>query len=137
VVDYERDPFKVFVLAVSVLYSPFAFFRFDTLAGNTLHAFPSPFGRVFLAWLFVSAATALYGVIEQHTVQGVLWERAGMVGVGGLFLIYGSWAYVVYGNPATGFASLLLALGLAAIVRIRQISRRRRRGRRRLGRDTS
>lgn len=126
-VDYERDPFKTLVLAVSVLYSPFAFIRFDALGSGTLHAFPNPFGRVFLAWLFVSSAIALYGVIRQRTVQGVLWERAGLCGVGGLFLIYGSWAYIVFGGRATGFASLLIALGIAAIVRIGQINRRRRR----------
>jgi tryptophan-rich sensory protein len=124
--DYERDPFKVFVLAISTVISPIMFVRFDHLAGGTLHTFPSPFGQIFLAWLFLSSGTALYGVIRQRNVSGVLWERTGMYGVAFLFVTYGAWAGVVFGGPAFGFASLLISLGLAAIVRIRQINRRRR-----------
>ena len=124
--DPERDPFKVFVLAVSAVVSPVMFVRFDQLAGPTLHTFPDPYGRVFLAWLFISAGTALYGVIRQRNVSGVLWERTGMYGVTFLFVTYGVWAAAVFGGPAFGFASLLISLGLAAIVRIRQINKRRR-----------
>lgn len=125
-VDVERDPFKVLVLLVSFIISPVMFFRFDKLSGGTLHSFPSPYGRIFLAWLFVSTGVALYGIVRQRSVVGVLWERTGLYGVGGLFLTYGVWAWIKFGGPATGFASLLIALGFAAIVRIRQINRRRK-----------
>lgn len=126
--DYERDPFKVFVLAVSTVISPIMFIRFDHLAGATLHTFPDPYGRIFLVWLFISSVTALYGVIRQQNVTGVLWERTGMYGVAFLFVTYGIWGGAVFGGPAFGFASLLISLGLAAIVRIRQIDRRRKKG---------
>lgn len=126
-VDYERDPFKVFVLGVSAIYSPVGFFGFNHYAGGALHSFPRPMGQVFLAWLFVSSTTALCGIMWQRSVRGVLWERAGLYGVAGLFVTYGVWAGSVYGGPAFGFASLLIALGMAAMVRIRQINRRRQR----------
>lgn len=122
--DYERDPFKGLVLIFSVAYPPFAFFRFDTLAGGVLHSFPHPFGQVFLAVWFLSSGMALYGVVRQYSIQGVLWERAGLYGVAVLFLTYGVWAWGAFGGIATGFASLLTALGIAAIQRIRQINRR-------------
>jgi hypothetical protein len=129
--DFERDPFKVGLLGASALSSPVMFWRFDWLSSGTLRSFPAPFGRLFLLWLFVSSVTALYGIVRQRTVRGVLWERAGMYGVGFLFLTYGVWAWVVFGGPATGFASLLIMVGVAAIVRIRQINRRRKDRRRR------
>lgn len=128
--DPERDPFKVGVLAVSVVTTPALFFWFNTLAGVTLHSFPSPFGRVFLGLLFVSASTALCGVVWQDTARGVLWERTGMYGIASLFVTYGLWALGQFGGTATGFGSLLITLGFAAIVRVRQINKRRKVARR-------
>jgi hypothetical protein len=129
--DPERDPFKVAVLAASVVTSPVIFVRFDWLAGTVLHSFPPFTARVFLGWLFACSVMSLYGIVRQRTVRGVLWERAGMYGIAALFVTYGTWAFAVVGGPATGFGSLLITLGFAAIVRIRQINSRRRKGVRR------
>lgn len=124
--DPERDPFKVYILVVSAGYSVAASVRFDSLTSGALRAFPAPFGRVFLVWLFVLSATALYGIVRQRSVRGIFWERTGMYGIAFLFVTYGAWAWALFGGPATQFASQLIALGVAAMVRVRQINKRRK-----------
>lgn len=69
---------------------------------------------------------SLYGVIWQHTVWGVFLERAGQFGLAGLFLVYGAWGFLTFGERATQFATTLLTIAVAAAVRIWQIDRRRR-----------
>jgi hypothetical protein len=91
-----------------------------------LHSFPHPYGHVFLAVLFVTSGMSLYGIVWQFSVSGLLWERAGMFGLAPLFLTYGIWAWSAYGATASGFASLLISLGWGAMVRIKQINRRRK-----------
>jgi hypothetical protein len=126
--DPERDPFKTLILGMCFCYAPVALIWFNRIAGGTLRSFPHPFGHLFLVGLFFTTGMSLYGVVRQQSVRGVLWERAGMWGLAPLFFTYGLWAVSALGVTASGFASLLIALGLAAIVRVSQINRRQGRG---------
>lgn len=125
--DFERDPFKTLILGMCFLYSPAALIWFNAVGGGTLHSFPRPYGHMFLVVLCVTSGMSLYGIVRQYSVTGLLWERAGLYGLAPLFLTYGVWALGAYGATATGFASLLVSLGWAAMVRIQQINRRTRR----------
>lgn len=103
--DYERDPYKVMFLVICCLFSLYALVRFNAAAGTTLRSFPKPFGYIFLVVLGSSSGLSLFGIIRNRTVHGILLERAGQIGVGVLFLTYGAWAYSLFGETATGFAS--------------------------------
>jgi len=124
--DRERDPYKFVVLAGIGLTCLVTLIRFDHAASGILLAFPRPWGHVLLAGIVVNTAVSLYGIIMQHTVRGVLWERVGQLGLTGHFLIYGVWGFSLFSEKATGFAGLLVTLALAAILRVVQIERRRR-----------
>jgi hypothetical protein len=124
--DRERDPYKFVMLAGIGLLSLVTLVRFNHSATGILLAFPRPWAHVLLGGIVVNSAIALYGIIRQHTVRGVLWERVGQTGLAGQFLIYGVWGFSLFSEKATGFAGLLVTLALAAILRVVQIERRRR-----------
>lgn len=124
--DVERDPWKFVILGGIALLSLNSLIRFDRSANGILQAFPRPWAHVLLVGIIANCSISLYGVIRQHTVRGVLWERAGQIGLAGELLIYGVWGFFVFGERATSFAGFLLMCSLAAILRIRQIERRRR-----------
>lgn len=125
--DYERDPYKFVMLAGMGLLCTLSLVRFNRSASGILQAFPHPWGQVLLIGIITNCSISLYGIVRQRTVRGVLWERAGQIGLAGQMLIYGAWGFLVFGERATGFAGLLLMFAIAAIVRIVQIERRRRR----------
>lgn len=125
--NYDLDPYKLLVLGTIGFSSLNSLFRFKSSASAIVQAFPHPWGHVMLAGIVMNCVMSLYGVIRQHTVRGVLWERAGQIGLIGLFLAYGVWGFFIFGERATQFASILIALCLAAAVRVWQIERRRRR----------
>lgn len=124
--DYERDPYKFVVLSGFVLVSVIMLIRFDHVATGILLDLPRPWGHVLLAGITVNCSISLFGIIKQSTVRGVLWEMIGQLGLAGHFLIYSVWGFSAYGERATGFAGLLLMLTIAAIWRLAQIERRRR-----------
>ncbi len=124
--DRERDPYKFVLLTGMALISVVMLFRFDHVASGILLQFPRPWGHILLAGIFVNCSMSLYGIIMQHTVHGVLWEKAGQGGLAGQFLIYGIWGFGLFSEKATGFAGLLVTLAIAAILRVVQIDRRRR-----------
>jgi hypothetical protein len=124
--DRERDPYKVMMIAAMFVIGVITSLAYNRVATSTLMSFPAPWGRVFLAAIVANSGMSLYGIALQHTVRGVLWERAGQWGLSVLFLIYGVWGFGLFREKATGFSTLLLALAAAAILRIVQIDRRRR-----------
>jgi hypothetical protein len=129
--DYERDPYKLLILGGILLWAIVAVCNFTRFGGTLLSSFPSPFGYVFVVGLIVTAGISLYGIIRQRSVRGVLYERTGQVGVGILFLTYAVWATAQFGARAFGFSVLLFSIGIAAILRVVQIERRRRKAVRR------
>lgn len=131
--DPERDPYKFVILTGFGLLSVNSLLRWDESANGILQAFPHPWGKVLLFGIVINCAVSLYGIIRQQTVRGVLYERAGQIGLSGQALIYGIWGFGVFGERASGFGGLLVMLAVAAFWRILQIERRRRRHRRQEG----
>lgn len=125
--DYERDPWKFVTLSGIDLVSVMMLIRFDHMASGILLAFPRPWGHILLLGIVFNCSISLYGIVKQRTVRGVLWEQVGQIGLAGHFLIYGVWGFVVFGERATGFAAMLMMFAFAAILRVAQIERRRRR----------
>jgi hypothetical protein len=124
--DYERDPYKTVILSGIAVVSMEMLIRFDHVASGILLGFPYPWGHVLLLGIAVNCLVSLYGIVKQRTVRGVLWERVGQLGLAGHFFIYSVWGFSLFGEKATGFAGILLMLALAAILRVVQIERRRR-----------
>jgi hypothetical protein len=123
--DYERDPYKLFMMLVFVFAPAAELCAFDTLAGAVLHEFPVPFGHILLGALIFTAGLSLYGIVRNRTVRGMLYERAGQMGLTLLLWTYGVWGFWVVGIKAIGFSGLLIFLGCAALFRVLQIERRR------------
>lgn len=123
--DYERDPYKVFIMMDMVFTPTVGLFAYDQLSGTILHQFPKPFGYVLLAGLIFTAGLSLYGIIRNRTVRGMLYERAGQMGLTVLLWTYGVWGFWVAGFKSIQFSLLLIFLGTAALVRVLQIERRR------------
>lgn len=131
--DYERDPYKTMVTAGFCVVSVAMLARFDHMATGILLAFPRPWGHVLLGGIVIFSAISLYGIVNQRTVRGILWEKVGQFGLAGQYTIYSVWGFSVFGEKATGFAVILLTLAIAAILRVRQIERRKRRAARQRG----
>lgn len=131
--DRERDPYKFVMLAGFGLLSFNSLVRWDNASNGVLQAFPHPWGQILLVSIAFFCVVSLYGIIRQHTVRGVLYERAGQIGLIGQALVYGVWGFAVYGERASNFAGLLVMLAIAALWRLLQIERRRRNHRRREG----
>jgi hypothetical protein len=125
--DAERDPYKFVVLTGFVVLSAVTLIKFDSQASPILRAFPPPWGQILLLGIVLNGGISLYGITMQRTVRGVLWERAGQIGLAIHFLVYGTWGFIVFREKATGFAGLLITLAIAAILRVVQIEKRRRR----------
>jgi hypothetical protein len=123
--DYERDPYKLFMMLVFVFTPTVELFAFDQLAGPVLHKFPVPFGHILLGALAFTAGISLYGIVRNRTVRGMLYERAGQMGLTLLLWTYGVWGFWVVGPRSITFSALLIFLGCAAAVRVLQIERRR------------
>lgn len=124
--DFERDPFKLWVLSAVCLFGAVATFAFHRIGGATLQAMPPPWGQVFTAGMAISSGITIYGVIRNKTIAGILYERAGLAGMCMFFLTYAVWAFSRFGFTATGFTLIVGALGIASIQRLLQIERRRR-----------
>jgi hypothetical protein len=131
--DRERDPYKFVMLAGFGLLSVNSLVRWNSASNGVLQAFPAPWGKVLLFGIVFNCAVSLYGIIRQQTVRGVLYERAGQLGLVGQALIYGTWGFIKFGERASGFAGLLVMLAVAATWRVAQLERRKRRQRRREG----
>lgn len=123
--DFERDPYKLLMMIVMVVIPAVELFAFDQLSGTILHQFPVPFGHVLLGALIFTAGMSLYGIIRNRTVRGLLYERAGQMGLTLLLWTYGVWGFTIVGFKSIGFSGLLIFLGIAALVRVLQIERRR------------
>jgi hypothetical protein len=123
--DYERDPYKLFMMIVMVFTPTVELFAFNQLSGTVLHRFPVPFGHVLLVGLIFTAGLSLYGIIRNRTVRGMLYERAGQMGLTLLLWTYGGWGFWVAGFKSIAFSALLIFLGTAALTRVLQIERRR------------
>lgn len=126
----EWQPYKWSMVGELAITTPILLFFFARSAGGTLRRFPAPLGHIFLAGLAASAMIAAYGIIRGHTVRGVLWERAGQLGIAILLVTYGTWAIGLFGAAGTQFAGLILSRALAATLRVIQIGliRRKERG---------
>lgn len=123
--DYERDPYKLFMMLVMVCVPTVELFAFNQLSGTVLHQFPVPFGHLLLGALIFTAGLSLYGIIRNRTVSGLLYERAGQMGLTLLLWTYGVWGFAVAGFKSIAFSTLLIFLGFAALYRLIQIERRR------------
>lgn len=126
--DHERnelDPYKLFMMLVMVFTPIVQLFTFDKLSGSILYQFPVPFGRILLGALIFTAGMSLYGIARNRTVRGMLYERAGQMGLTLLLWTYGTWGFVIFGFKSISFSALLIFLGSAAGYRVLQIERRR------------
>lgn len=123
--DYERDPYKLFIMTDMVVTPTVGLFSYNQSSGTILHQFPMPFGYVLLAALIFTAGMSLYGIIRNKTIRGMLYERAGQMGLTVLLWTYGVWGFWVAGIKSAQFSLLLIFLGIAALVRVLQIERRR------------
>jgi hypothetical protein len=123
--EYERGPYEVFVMMNMTLAPMLGIFTFDELSGTIIHQFPAPFGRILLGALVFTSGLSLYGIIRFRTVRGMLYERAGQMGLTVLLWTYGVWGFWVAGFKSAQFSLLLIFLGTAALFRVLQIERRR------------
>lgn len=124
----DVDVFRAMFLLYCVTFSVRALFAFEASAGQTIRDFPHPFGYAFIVVLLVTSLLSLLGIARRRTWHGVLLERAGQAGVGGLFITYGVWAWSLFGTRSYAFSWLLIFLGLGSILRVVQIEMIRRRG---------
>lgn len=118
-----RHPHEVLFLVAAVIAG----------IGGTLHPpaqsiahalMPAGMARVWYALLIVGAVIALAGIASSgRHLGGLLVERVGMLLVGGLCCAYGGVTLVFSESAALVGGAVLLAFGLASLVRARQIRR--------------
>lgn len=123
----QWEPYRVIILGEMTLLAPFILFTFHRFTGETLRSFPAPAGHIFLVGIALCSGVALYGVIRRYTAHGMLWERAGQIGIAILLVTYGIWAASLFGAPGLQFAGMIFSRALAAILRAIQLEVIRRR----------
>lgn len=116
----HRDPFKVMVLGALALYGVAGTFLFEKVATNSVRQLPPPLGRVFLSIYGLAAIVSLWGIFHR-TRSGKLIERIGLWSVAGFGAAFGLLSYATVGLRGLAFTINLLAISIAALVRIWQI----------------
>jgi hypothetical protein len=116
---YPADPRAVFILALSV---------FSGLTALALGAAPNTLNELLPAWgifvwggvLTVGSAVTLTGMFFQN-LNGILAEQIGSVMVGVATLFYSTLAFYVVGISAIQVVGIIMAWGLACLVRWGQL----------------
>lgn len=116
----HRDPFKIMVLGAAAVYGVVGTLLFDKVATNSIRELPGPLGRIFLAVYGLAALVSLWGIFHR-TRSGKLIERIGLWSVAGFGASFGLLSYFTVGLRGFAFVLLLLAISIAAVVRIWQI----------------
>lgn len=117
-----RQPFEVLLLVACVLTGAVGVVV-PGAGSPTIDRFvPQPFTTLFYVALFGSAAVSAVGV-SLRLPTSLLVERIGMVVLSALLLIYGIAVYALHG-PAVGIGGvIIIAFGVAAMLRCAQITR--------------
>lgn len=119
----NRNPFETLLVAFFGLYCAAGLVAFDRVATTVLRGYPEPWGRIFLGLTLITCVVTLVGIARASTAVGVLIERAGLVGLGGVCGAYTIWAFGSTGLRALAFGLLLAALAASAVWRAWQITR--------------
>lgn len=122
----QRNPFETLIVGAFGLYCVIGLFLFDQVATSTIRGFPIPYGMVFLFVAAVSCIIVLVGIVLASRAEGVLIERAGLIGLTGLTATYAMWAFGFQGLRGVAFGVMMLAIAFSGAWRAYQISRARR-----------
>lgn len=122
----HKDRFEQLVCVVFLLFSLVSTFSMSQTGGSTINAFPLVARYIFVIWLGVASFVTLWGMWRARLAIGVLTERAGLLMLGSLFVIYATWAVVLFGGRSFGFSLLLVGLAVASYSRVWDIERARR-----------
>jgi len=125
-VTSTRNPFEVLLVSAFGIYCAASLIAFDRVATTVLRAFPEPWALVFLAAGLVACSITMSGIIRASTMKGVLYERAGLMALGGITFAYACWAIGNTGIRALAFALMLLAIAMSSVWRSVQISQARK-----------
>lgn len=110
-VERKREPFELAALFICWLSGMTGSLWYDTLADDSIRAYPGVGGRVFLALMVVGSGTALIGVF-QRSLTGMRLERAGLWLLVSLCLSFTVWTPFAVGWEGLGmvlFFGLLVA----------------------------
>lgn len=116
---YPADPRAVFILALSV---------FGGLTALTLQVAPESLEFLLPKWAVISwgviltagSAIALIGMVFQ-SLNGIITEQIGSVMVGAATVFYSSVAFLVVGASSIQSVGIVLAWGLACLIRWGQL----------------
>lgn len=117
-----KHPHEVWLLGATLFSSLASFVFFEQSASSTARSLPQPWGQILFLGLGLWSLVSLVGVFWRKSLTiGAIIERAGLF----CLSIYGiTYAIIILGfNGARGitFAALMVGLGIANLVRVRQI----------------
>lgn len=118
------EPFQTAILIAFALWGLTSLATLHNVTNPTTRTLPTWGLYLFFAGLTVSSGTTLVGVVWQTWLKefiGFYIERAGLVALAGLCGAYSVWALAASGARAIAFALILTGIGVASLVRIRQI----------------
>lgn len=117
-----RSPHEVWLLGACVLAGSTGLAS-GAESNAVAAALPGWAQLLWYAGLLLWGTVALAGLAWRHRVEGLLIERAALVALTGLCLVYALGAIVYAGLPAAAVgAALTVAFALANVARARQIS---------------
>ena len=120
VIKASRHPHEVLLLIGCLIWGIAGTVAFEQVAVTSVRSLPAPWGLVFYILLTVGAAVPLFGIFRAG-IAGALYERAGLVILAGMCLAFAvAVAFTVFPR-GLGFVLLMVALGVANIVRALQI----------------
>lgn len=118
----RANPFEVLLLVACTFTGVFGLVAPGSGSRTIDQFIPHPWTVVFYAALFVSAALALAGVFLRMPLA-LLIERVGMAVLSSLLLVYGLAVYALHGLSVGVAGAIILSFGVAAVLRVVQISR--------------
>lgn len=112
---YPADPRAVFILALSV-FSGLTALALDAAPGSLESVLPRWGVVLWGALLAIGSAVTLWGMARQ-TINGIITEQIGSVMVGVTTLYYGVLAVWIVGPSVLQTVGIVLAWGIACLVR--------------------
>jgi hypothetical protein len=134
VVRVTRDWFQAFILVATALGSILALVNMSRFASTTVNNLPVVVRYLFVAWLAVSCIITLWGMFRHRyysdldhkswdrLVRSLLTERAGLIMLGSLALIYVAMVWVLFGGRALQSSLIWLGIAVASYLRVWDLS---------------
>lgn len=125
-VTARRNPFELWIVLACILTGTIALLPLDTERNGVIDRHLPTLAIPWYVGLLLAGCLTLVGTRWRvRTVSGVLralaWERVGLIILTGLMLGYGGAVAVITPQAPAGF--LMIGLGVASVVRVRQITR--------------